>query len=290
MHYNCDIHHSLSSAVIPTGSSAKRVYFIGYSEERFHSHESVFCFYIVKKIIYKLFKKKEMKKITYLIGNRRNRRQAFKNLKSKKHSINAIVLFAVPLPIHMVEGAIDLPNTIQGRLTRAQEISGACGSSSYVSVSAAKMTVVNASITAYKGAGTGTRPGLFRKMMNQLNMLLNLFQEAANDDPVNSIAILESGKFKVVEASIPQKHKFDAKDGVNPGEIILTAPGGPKERHLHEWKISYDNVKFELIRSSSSATKLVEGLTSGAVVYFTHELIVQDVPQGVSQVIKKRVK
>ncbi|MEI6488943.1 MAG: hypothetical protein WCP52_08270 [Bacteroidota bacterium] len=231
-----------------------------------------------------------MKKITYLIGNRRNRRLVLKNLRSRRKSINTFVLLAVPLPIHTVEGAIDMPNTIQGRLTRAQEISGACGTSSYVSVSAAKMTAVNASITAYKGAGPGNRPGLYRKMMNQLKSLLNLFQDSANEDPVNSIAILESGKFRVVEAKVPQKHKFDAKDGVNPGEVILTAPGGPNERHFHEWKISYDNVKFELIRSTLTATKLVEGLTSGAVVYFTHELIVKDVPQGVSQVIKKRVK
>lgn len=230
-----------------------------------------------------------MEKSILLADTKANRRFQQKINKKKNHPFH-VVLMAMPLAIHAVKGALDMPSKIDGRVNRATEISDNSAISPWVAVLPATITALNDSIKDYKLSGPDNRDNFYRIMKNNLEALLADFQKAANLDPGNAIAILKSGKFKVVEAITNAPQILEVVDGINPGEVILKAPGGGPENHFHEWKISTDGINFVLIRSSSKNHRLVTGLPSGKKAYFTHELIIKDVPQGVSQVLEIMVK
>ena len=212
------------------------------------------------------------------------------SIKPENYEPVSFVLMATVLPVHAVTGVIDFPTTIEGRKNRATEISSACAVSTWVTIAPAVITAVNLTITNYSSAATGNRPAKFRLMNNAIkNKLLVPFQEAADNDPGNSIAILESGKFKAKLQYIPQIHVFEAKNGIEDGSVDLEAPGGPSSPHLHEWMSSQDGIIWKKERSTNSAKTHLTGFRSGEYAWFTHELSVKDVPQGVSEPIRIRV-
>jgi hypothetical protein len=122
-------------------------------------------------------------------------------------------------------------------------------------------------------------------LLNALNAMMRLFQEAADADPENAIAIIESGAFKVKKVAIPQKHDFDATNNPVSGVIDLVAPGGGP-RTCHDWMYSPDGTVFERMPPTVGAETHKSGLTPGQNAFFTHELITKDGPQGISQIIK----
>jgi hypothetical protein len=114
---------------------------------------------------------------------------------------------------------------------------------------------------------------------------MSSFQSAANADPANAIAIIESGKFKVKKIAIAQKHEFEVANNPVSGVIDLRAKGGPA-RSCHDWMYSADGVIFERMQPTVLGETQKTGLTPGTYAYFTEELITKDGPKGISQVIK----
>ena len=161
---------------------------------------------------------------------------------------------------------------------------------SWLTIDTAIITAGQTTITNYTNAVTGNRAGLFKTMNDYFqNELLAPFQKKADSDPINSIAILQSAKFKIKSQHIPQVHQFEVKHGVESGTVELSAPGGPDSPHFHEWMYSPDRITWTRLRASNVAEKLVEGLIPGEMAYFTHQLFVKEVGQGVSQIIDIRV-
>ncbi|MEP7168124.1 MAG: hypothetical protein ABI855_02015 [Bacteroidota bacterium] len=226
-----------------------------------------------------------MKKTIYIFDSRRNRQLARKYARSKKFRGTTIILLALPLVIHKVTAVLNMPKGNADRGERAEAISEACATSTYVTVPPATISAIDISITTYKDATPATRVNDYRIMLNGLNALMRMFQDAADSAPDTAIAIIESGGFKVKKVAIPQKHEFEASNNAVSGVVDLTAPGG-SPRSCHDWMYSRDEIVFERMQPTIGAETHKSGLTPGTYAYFTHELITKDGPQGISQIIK----
>ena len=191
----------------------------------------------------------------------------------------------MPLPIHVVTAVLDMPNGNADRGERAEAIIEACADSTYVTVPAGTITAIEANLANYNGATPSTRPNLWRILHNDLKSLMRLFQDAADDDPENAIAIIESGAFRVKEVAIQQKHEFKAENSAVSGSVNLSAEGGGPQS-CHDWKYSADGVLFVRMQPTVIAETHKDGLPVGQFAHFTHEIVTSEGPQGVSQVIK----
>jgi hypothetical protein len=159
----------------------------------------------------------------------------------------------------------------------------------YSAVPPSNITAIQLNITAYNGATAATRLNFWRIMHNDIKALMRMFQDAADADPANAVAIIESGKFKVKHEAIKQKHEFEARNNPVTGTIDLIAPGaGPHA--CHDWRYSPDGVNFQRLPPTMQAHTHIDGLIPKTDAYFTHEVVGVDGPQGISQVIKILVK
>ncbi len=212
--------------------------------------------------------------------------------KSKKSSIAAVVAMSIVLPVHQVTGVLMFPKDKNGRKNRATDIVAGCTSNTWVTIDVAVLTAVTLAITNYGSALASDRPGLFTIMKNAIiEKLLVPFQAAANANPVESRRILESGGFKVKEVAIPQIKEFKCQDGTSSGSVDLITAGGPKNKaHLHQWYSSIDGINFTREQATTGIRTTITNLPAGKYAYFTTELCVQDVKQGMSQIIRIMVK
>ena len=186
-----------------------------------------------------------MKTKFYLSEARANNSLANQMRTAKKQEAALMVLFAMPLAIHTITAVLGMPGGLNGRVDRAKEIIDAAAVSTWVSVPVGTITDLNNKKTAYKNSTKSNRASTYRDLLTALKNLMATFQTAANLDPANAIAIIESGKFKVKQVHIPQIHEFGGDNGVASGSVKLTAPGGPTNAsHLHIWRHSTDGINF----------------------------------------------
>jgi hypothetical protein len=240
---------------------------------------------ILQRIFFTTKNFSSMKKTIYVPDTRSNRRMAARSLKSKQAQRTNIILLPAVVVFRTVIAVLDMPTGNLERGARAKEIADACAASIYVSVDPVIITAILDGISAYNGASTATRQSLWREVHNGVKALMHMFQEAADRDPFNAVAIIESGKFKVKQMPSQQKHKFEARNNLVSGTVDLIAPGGP-QHSCHDWRYSTDGITFERLHPTIDAHAQVHGLTPLTYAYFTHEIITKDGPQGISQVIK----
>ncbi len=202
------------------------------------------------------------------------------------------VFMSTVLPVHVVAGTIDFPSDFQGRLKLAKEINLACTGNANVAIDPLVNEAIDGYIKEYEQSTTANRPGKFTNMNQAIkDDLLAPFQKAANAKPVDSISILQSGKFHVKDQAIHKQNIFEGKSGVEKGTVDLKTAGGPqKEAHLHLWFSSLDGVTYTLVAATNSATTTLSGYKSGTVVFFTTQLSVKDIKQEMSGVIEVPVK
>jgi hypothetical protein len=230
-----------------------------------------------------------MKKKTLIIlkNNSSGRAYASKINRGTHYHGKRVILMAVVLPVHKVTGTIDYPRKIADRKARAEEISTKSATSNWLTLDPAFTTAFNLTRTDYAGATTANRPGMFTKMNNYTQKIMGIFQEAADNDPSNSIAILESGGFHTMDATGGKVKEFGAKNGKASGSAdLITAGGPPKKRHLHQWYSSVDGVIFVREQATNDRKTTLLGYEVGKYMYFMVELSVQDELQGLSQIIK----
>jgi len=194
-----------------------------------------------------------------------------------------IILMAIPVANRKVIGSIDFKKDIPSIISRAREISAACAVSTFVTIAPATIVTINGRIDDYENA-TGNRQPKYRAMYDAIaEDLLAVFQKAAYNDILNREAILVSGKFKVHVSTGGTTDEFHVENDVESGKLLFFAPGGGTKTHFHEWQISYDAEKFNFLRASSARTSSISGLTPKIDVWITHQLFIEDVGQGVSQ-------
>ncbi|MEO8147545.1 MAG: hypothetical protein ABI723_07910 [Bacteroidia bacterium] len=221
-----------------------------------------------------------------IIHNTRKNRSFAKQQNSKTHPRYVIILMSMPTPIHAVTAVLDMPGDYNGRRDRAAEVILGCTANAYVTISAPVIATANANLAAYIASISGpVRDVNYVPLHNGLKSFMSLFQNAANADIANAIVIIESGGFRVKQMTINQKHEFKAEHGLMPGDVSLTAEGGPAHS-VHNWNYSPDGIAWTRLRGTSAAHTHLDGLAIGDEAYFTHELSIHDVPQGVSQVFQ----
>lgn len=226
-------------------------------------------------------------KTIYLLDNKAGRRMGKKFLKSKEIGHPVILVF---LPVHTAIATLDMPKGVAKRGAKAKLISDTAAASTLVSVDPLLITAINTLITAYNNATPSGRLNAFRLMNNSLkNDLMPLFQKAADADPGNSVAIIQSGGFGVKGEGGRQVQKFEAMDGTVLGTVLLTAEGGGSHT-AHDWMYSHDGITFVRMIPTIGANTEITGLVSGEWAYFVHQLITKNGGQGFSQIIKIRVK
>ncbi len=202
---------------------------------------------------------------------------------AKKNAHGPIIILTTMVMIHTATAVLDIPDGNLERGARADEIVDACATSTYVTVPVVDITLARGNITAYKLATPATRPNLWRIVHNDLKALMRLFQQAADNTVADAVAIIESGGFKVKKIPLPQKHVFKVENNAVSGSVDLEAEGGPAHS-CHDWMYSPDGTNWERMTPTVFAHAHKDGLTPKADAYFTHELITEDGPQGISQV------
>ncbi len=234
-----------------------------------------------------------MKKIIMVLGGRKNRVFYVQAVKHGRYRNTEFVLMATVLPVHVVQGVIKYPTGGMLKiLDHARGIATSCTTNIWVTIPGADITIVSTAITAYGSATAGNRPGKKTAMTQAIeSKLLAPFQVAANADPINSLAILQSGGFHVKQQAIRQIQQFEVKEGLSAGMVEIQTAGGPKTKnHLHNWFSSRDGIKFDWEKSTNSANTQLGPYPSGVKMHFQTELSVLDVLQGLSQIIDIRIK
>jgi hypothetical protein len=234
-----------------------------------------------------------MKKKTLIVlrNNSGNRAYARKINRGIAYHGKQVILMAVVLPVHKVTGTIDFKASIPKRKERAEEISVKSAASTWLTLDPAITTAFNLTRTNFAGANTANRPGMFTKMNNYAQKIMSIFQEVADNDPANAIAILNSGGFNAKEVHINQVKDFGAKNGKESGSADLITAGGPKnKRHLQQWYSSTDGIVFVREQATNDRKTTLKGYEVGKYMYFMVELSIQDVLQGLSQIIRLMIK
>ena len=183
-------------------------------------------------------------------------------------------------------GTILFPSGKAARLARAAAIVDACAVSTYVTIAPPVIIALNALITAYRDADAAGNKAAFKVLNNAIRSdLLAPFQKAANNDPSNAESILRSGAFYVTVYTGHGVSPFGVSDTPVSGTVEISAPGGGNKWHFHQWFYSMDNVTWVTLMPTNKSKTTVAGLAVGKKVYFKHQLVVKDVPQGMSVTI-----
>lgn len=190
----------------------------------------------------------------------------------------------MPVTIHQITAVLDMPDEYLAQADHADKIIKASKGNTNVKVPPANLEMADNALTAFKSAATSAaRDAALRPLRQSLQGIMFYFQTAANADPANAVAIVESGGFKVKKITSRQKQEFTLSNGVNSGTVDLDAEGAG-QRTCHDWMYSADGKTFTRLPPTVNAHTHIDGLTPGQYAYFTHEVITKEGGQGVSQV------
>jgi hypothetical protein len=197
------------------------------------------------------------------------------------------IIFVLPIVIHEVMASINWPDERTDRLDRVNHPTNGivvkASGSTYVTVPGGKITAITTAASNYQNAIPSDEETTFKALNHAVKSVMHLFEEAAYADPEHAVTIIQSGGFHAHIGTGPGAHTFHGEDTATSGEVKLFAPGGPKgKKHHHEWWLSTDGINYTRLQSTDSAETVVHGLTPTTKVWFRHQLIVQDEPQGLS--------
>jgi hypothetical protein len=199
-----------------------------------------------------------------------------------------IMLMATTTVIKTLIAVLDLKGSKADICALCTTILNKSAVSTYVTVPPATILAIRALVTTYSTSNSGTEQDAFRDLNNGMKGLMFLFQSAANSAPNLANAIILSGGFKVKRITPRGPQAWSAKNNPVQGIIDLKAGGGG-QRTCHQWFYSFDGVVFHQMTPTINAETQMTGLASNTVVYFMHQLITKDGPQGFDLTIKINV-
>ena len=105
----------------------------------------------------------------------------------------------MPVPIHQITAVLNMPDDYLKQAEHASDIITASKASTYVTVPPANLTAANDALGCFPKCRHAFRSAMLTcaRLRQALQAIMFLFQSAANADPVNAVAIVESGGFKV---------------------------------------------------------------------------------------------
>ncbi len=204
-----------------------------------------------------------------------------------------IILMSLPDPNQVVKGVLNMTGDNKSvTVELGRQIISDCTSNIHVSVASGLLTVATTSVNNYEAAHEPAVHEFYRDMIDAFEPILQLFNTFVKV-PANrshGISTLQSGGFHVVGPGGNHLAVFGVRTSVVAGQFLLTGNVDPDGiRGLHDWWFSLDNINWTRLRPTKNNHTKSGGYTRGQLVYFRHELIVEDVdnPYGLSDPISR---
>ena len=131
--------------------------------------------------------------------------------------------------------------------------------------------------TLVQTGGIGTVDDRDEKMdivIQDMRLLKECVQHAADADPPHAVQIIESSGFAVRKVGNAVKVDFDVRRGDNAGEVLLIAKAAGNNA-TYQWEISEDGTNFTLLSPTNVAKALVTGLVIGKKYWFRCKSLVK---------------
>jgi hypothetical protein len=163
-----------------------------------------------------------------------------------------------------------------------------CGTGVLVVTAPATITALLLLVPLYLNSDPGNEETTYNNLYNGVMAVMFVYQNYCNTNPTTALTAAAQGGFDVKVQTSRKKQELTAVNNAVQGVVDVTCAGG-KGRCSHVWKISYDGVVFEYLSTTMSAHVQVSGLAGGIEVWFLHELITTDGPQGYDLMLKVTV-
>jgi hypothetical protein len=183
--------------------------------------------------------------------------------------------------INRILAVLKSPTKVLDFLIYAKVILKAMTGNSNFTSSAARVTQLGTDITALDAAElalnaeppTGTvaaRNAAWEVVKNDLRILRNDVQTAADLKPAQSEAIIKSAGMQVKKSGSRDKRKDEVKDGIEEGSVFITGKGSG----AHQWQQSTDGGETQTeLNPTTKGNTTVTGLESGKKYWFRNRQI-----------------
>ena len=171
---------------------------------------------------------------------------------------------------------------------QARTLINLAATSTYVTVPLGTITALLALATVYLNSSPGGEQIAWSNLNNGILGMMSLFQIFANNNIAVAELAIKSGGFDVKKITSRKKQDWSAENNPVSGVIDLKATG-IVGRGFHDWWISYDGAIYVRLDPTLEASTQIGGLATGKFVYFMHQIITKNGPQGFDLVIKKMV-
>jgi len=213
-------------------------------------------------------------------------KKPFRKIKGSEMKGNVIIAMALPLASRVILAVMKLPRSYADRAITARAITNACNLNPLIVIPPLTIAaylgaidVLDADQTATKTRTIGTastRNAQWIIVYNNLKALMAVAQAGANANQSQAIVIIESGLFKVKQASARKAKIFTAVNSGISGKANLSAPGGGRDA-THEWQMSMDGISYTDLPNTRLSKTVVTGLKPVSVVWFRHRTVVGNV-------------
>ena len=190
-----------------------------------------------------------------------------------------IILFARLRVIKKVILCIKLKGSKADKAKRLFDIITACGVGGLVTTLPATIAALLLLVPLYSNSNPENEETTFNNLYNGVLAVMFTYQNYCNANPTNALVCAAQGNFDVKVQTPRKKQALTIANNAVQGTIDVTAGGGPA-RSAHIWKISFDGIVFDYYSTTLVAHLQVNGLAGGIEVWFLHELITTDGPQG----------
>ncbi len=224
----------------------------------------------------------------YLQLNRADRRRLCRKGNYSKDKNGIITLSVSVAMVRTLIAVMKLKGSKADITKQAEDLINKAKTSPFVSIPLVTIDALLALAELYGDSSVAAESEAWRELNNGLKAMMSLFQNFANYNPLEANEAILSGGFSVMKISPRKQQKWSAKNTPVEGILALKAAGS-RVRSCHDWWISYNGATFSRLDPTTAAETLVTGLASGITVYFMHQLITKDGPQGFDLVLKKVV-
>ena len=203
------------------------------------------------------------------------------------HQYNGqIVLMSLPVMQKKYIATIKWKGSKADKTKQAMDMFTMMATTTYVTVPPATVTSARTLATNYGNSGSGNEESTFTLLNNAMQAIMFLYQTYGNSNPGTAEVGIKSGGFTVKTITPRGKQPWNAFNSVVQGTIDLTAKGTEKQGGFHDWHISFDGVSFDRMLPTTKASTQVTGLAGGIEVWFMHQIITKDGPQGFDLIIQ----
>ena len=199
-----------------------------------------------------------------------------------------IILMSMPVMQRKFIAVLKWKGSKADKAKYAHDTLAIAATSTFVTVPPLTITNVGVLATTYGNSSVGTEETAWNNLNNAMIAIMYLFQNFANLNAATAEAAILSGGFECKKVTPRKKQPWSVKNNPVAGVIDLTA-GGFRGTGFHDWWISYDGKTFTRLDPTTAAHTQVTGLASNITVYFMHQLITKDGPQGFDAVLKINV-